>query len=89
MAPRSQHIPRIADHIANYLNAPDIVFVQEIQDDSGSSDNGVVTANRTLSNLAKAIAKAGGGVKYEFVNVPPDNNMDGGKPGSNIRVAYL
>ncbi len=89
MAPRSRHIPRIADHIANYLNSPDIVFVQEIQDDSGSSDNGVVSANKTLGALTKAIAKASGGVQYEFVNVPPLNNMDGGKPGSNIRVAYL
>ena len=67
MSPRSNHIPRIADHIANYLNAPDIVFVQEIQDDSGSRDDGVVGANRTLSNLAKAISKASGGVKYDFV----------------------
>ncbi|THH01613.1 hypothetical protein EW026_g1134 [Hermanssonia centrifuga] len=55
----------------------------------GSSDNGVVSANKTLGALTKAIAKASGGVQYEFVNVPPLNNMDGGKPGSNIRVAYL
>ena len=89
MAPRSNHIPRIADHIANYLNTPDIVFVQEIQDDSGSRDDGVVSANQTLLNLARAIWRASGGVKYDFVNVPPVNNMDGGKPGSNIRVAYL
>lgn len=89
MSPRSRHIPRIADHIANYLNSPDIVFVQEIQDDSGSSDNGVVSANKTLGALVKAIARAGDGVKYDFVNVPPLNNVDGGKPGTNIRVAYL
>ncbi|KAJ3541474.1 hypothetical protein NM688_g6078 [Phlebia brevispora] len=89
MAPRSRHIPRIADHIANHLNAPDIVFVQEIQDDSGSRDDGTVSANRTLSALVKAIAEAGDGVHYEFVNIPPIDNMDGGKPGSNIRVAYL
>lgn len=89
MTPRSRHISKIADHIANYLNAPDIMFVQEISDDSGSADNGVVSANKTLSALVKAITHASGGVKYEFVNVAPEDNMDGGKPGSNIRVAYL
>ena len=89
MTPRSRHIPKIADHIANYLNAPDIMFVQEISDDSGSADDGVVSANKTLSALVNAIGHASGGVKYEFVDIPPVNNMDGGKPGSNIRVAYL
>lgn len=89
MTPRSHHIPKIADHIANYLNSPDIVFVQEISDDSGAADNGVVSANKTLSALTKAIAHASDGVHYDFINIPPVNNMDGGKPGSNIRVAYL
>lgn len=89
MTPRSRHIPKVADHIANYLNTPDIIFVQEISDDSGSANDGVVSANKTLSALVKAIAHASGGVKYDFVNIPPVNNMDGGKPGSNIRVAYL
>jgi len=89
MTPRSHHIPKIADHIANYLHSPDIMFVQEISDDSGAADNGVVSANKTLTALVKAIAHASGGVKYEFINIPPIDNMDGGKPGSNIRVAYL
>ncbi|EKM58200.1 uncharacterized protein PHACADRAFT_89044 [Phanerochaete carnosa HHB-10118-sp] len=89
MTPRSHHIPKIADHIANYLHSPDIMFVQEISDDSGAADNGVVSANKTLTALVKAIAHASEGVKYEFVNIPPVDNMDGGKPGSNIRVAYL
>ena len=98
MAPRSRHIPHIADHIVNYLHSPDIVFLQEIQDDSGPRDNGVVTANKTLSALVKAIAKAQSShphsgssatFTYSFVDIPPENNMDGGKAGSNIRVAYL
>lgn len=90
MSPRSHHIPLVASHIVQYLHSPSIVFLQEIVDDSGAANNGVVSANRTLSALVKAIEKeAGNGVKYEFVNVDPENNVDGGKPGSNIRVAYL
>ncbi|KAI0368721.1 DNase I-like protein [Pilatotrama ljubarskyi] len=89
MSPRSHHIARIASHIADYLHTPDIVFVQEIQDDSGSRNDGVVSANKTLSTLVNAIRKASGGVEYDFINVEPEDNKDGGKPGGNIRVAYL
>jgi len=90
MGPRSHHISSIAEHIVNFLKAPDIVFIQEIQDDSGTKDNGVVSANKTLRALTKAINKASGSdLQYEFVNVAPEDNMDGGQPGGNIRVAYL
>lgn len=40
LAPDSAHMPKIADHIANYLNSPPLVFVQEVQDDSGPTDDG-------------------------------------------------
>jgi len=49
----------------------------------------VVSAHKTLTALVSAIAKASGGVKYDFVNIDPEDNMDGGQPGGNIRVAYL
>lgn len=89
LSPRSHHISNVADHIVNYLNAPDIMFVQEIQSDSGSKNDGVVSANKTLEALVSAIAKVGKGIKYTFINIPPQDNQDGGKPGSNIRVAFL
>ncbi|KAL1937477.1 hypothetical protein VTO73DRAFT_13200 [Trametes versicolor] len=89
MSPRSRHIPRIAEHIADYLQTPDIMFVQEIQDDSGPRNNGVVSANKTLQALVDAIEKASSSVKYHFVNIDPEDNKDGGAPGGNIRVAYL
>ena len=88
MSPRSHHIPRIAEHIGTLLVTPDILFVQEIQDDSGSADNGITSANRTLSMLANAIKKASG-IHYDYVNIEPEDNKDGGQPGSNIRVSYL
>lgn len=97
MSTRSRHIPLIAKHIVEYLHTPDILFLQEIQSDSGSKNNGVVTANKTLSTLVQAISYAAASCSatgiapfvYSFVNIPPQDNMDGGKPGSNIRVAYL
>ncbi|RPD61111.1 DNase I-like protein [Lentinus tigrinus ALCF2SS1-7] len=89
MSPRSHHIPKIAAHVAQHLHTPDILFVQEIQDDSGARNDGTVSANKTLRALADAIKKASGGVEYDFINVEPEDNKDGGQPGGNIRVAYL
>ncbi|KAI0711890.1 DNase I-like protein [Cerioporus squamosus] len=89
MSPRSHHIAKIAAHVAQHLHTPDILFVQEIQDDSGPRNDGTVSANKTLRALADAIKKASGGVEYEFANVEPEDNKDGGQPGGNIRVAYL
>ena len=78
MNPKSAHIPKVANHIANFLKTPDIIFVQEIQDDNGATDDGTVSANLTLSALTKAIKDASG-VDYDFVNIPPVNDQDGGE----------
>lgn len=88
MAPNSSHLPTVANHIAKYLNTPDVMFVQEIQDDSGPTDDGVVSANLTLTTLVNAIQKESG-VLYSFIDIAPVNNQDGGQPGGNIRQAYL
>jgi predicted extracellular nuclease len=88
MAPNSTHIPVIANHIAKYLNTPDIMFIQEIQDDSGPTDDGVVSANLTLATLVNAIQKESG-ILYSFIDIAPVDNQDGGQPGGNIRQAYL
>ncbi|KAH9924271.1 DNase I-like protein [Epithele typhae] len=87
---RSSHMGAVANHIANFLHTPDMMFVQEIQDNSGSSDDGTVIANVTLTNLVAAIASAGNATApYAFVEIAPENDMDGGQPGGNIRTAYL
>ncbi|KAI0755143.1 DNase I-like protein [Daedaleopsis nitida] len=90
MAPTSSHLPTVANHIANFLNTPDIMFVQEIQDNSGATNNGVVVANQTLANLVAAIATAGNAsAPYAFLEIVPEDGKDGGQPGGNIRTAYL
>ncbi|KAG6901782.1 hypothetical protein C0995_008028 [Termitomyces sp. Mi166 len=87
--PNSPHLSMVADHIATYLNAPDIVFLQEIQDNSGTQDDGVVIGNITLTNLVNAIRAKASNVTYNFVEIAPVNKADGGVPGGNIRQAYL
>ncbi|KIX09484.1 uncharacterized protein Z518_00564 [Rhinocladiella mackenziei CBS 650.93] len=88
LAPTSSWLPDIADHIANYLNSPDLMFLQEVQDNTGPTDDGVVSANTTLETLITEIEDAGG-VTYSYVDIDPVNDQDGGQPGGNIRVAYL
>jgi hypothetical protein len=88
LAPTSAHLPSVAAHIGKFLKTPDLVFLQEIQDDSGPTDDGVVTANKTLTTLVNAIADVTG-VTYSFIEIAPVNGQDGGQPGGNIRVAYL
>jgi predicted extracellular nuclease len=79
---------RLAQQIVSSLKSPDIIALQEIQDSSGVTDDGVVDAELTLQMLVGAIREAGG-PNYEYIDNPPVNNQDGGQPGANIRVAYL
>jgi len=88
MAPTSSHIPAVAAHISNLLRTPDIMFVQEIQDNSGPTNDGTVSANLTLSTLVAAIAKISN-VTYSFASIDPVDGQDGGQPGGNIRTAFL
>jgi len=78
----------IAAQIANNLQQPDVIALQEIQDNNGETNNGVVDATETLQALADAIVVAGGPA-YKFVTVNPINGTQGGVPGGNIRNAYL
>jgi hypothetical protein len=79
---------RVGKSIAINLGAPDVLCLEEIQDDSGPADDGVVTAAKTLSKLVDAIVAAGG-PRYDVRQIDPGNNEDGGQPGGNIRVAIL
>lgn len=79
---------QLARQIVDHLKSPDIIALQEIQDDSGEKNDGVVTADQTLKRLTQAI-EAAGGPRYEAFNVAPKDGNDGGVPGGNIRNAFL
>lgn len=82
---------RIGRQIAERLNAPDIVALQEIQDENGTrggEENRETDATETLRALAEAVESAGGPT-YEFVDVAPEPNTSGGVPGGNVRNAFL
>src|SRR5215510_10517085 len=81
----------IADQILHNLNAPDVVAMQEVQDNTGPTDNGVTSASQTLQMLVDALnAAAPAGVHYAFIDNPfIGNDSNGGEPGGNIRTAFL
>ncbi|KAK5752306.1 hypothetical protein LTS12_017607 [Elasticomyces elasticus] len=82
-------IGEIAAQIVNDLRSPDLLFIQEIQDNNGATNDAVVDANLTLSALTSAINAASSTVSYTAVDIDPVDDQDGGQPGGNIRVAYL
>jgi predicted extracellular nuclease len=79
---------RLAQGIVTNLAAPDVVAVEEVQDNDGATDSGTVAADQTLQKLTAAIAAAGGPF-YQWREIDPVNDQDGGQPGGNIRVAFL
>ncbi|MFJ5677239.1 endonuclease/exonuclease/phosphatase family protein [Streptomyces sp. NPDC093097] len=79
---------RLAKGLVHNLAAPDVVALEEVQDDSGAKDDGTVTAGTTLTKLTDAI-EAAGGPAYQWRSIDPENDQDGGQPGGNIRVAFL
>ncbi|MGW1723913.1 endonuclease/exonuclease/phosphatase family protein [Streptomyces sp. NPDC002306] len=74
--------------IVHNLRSPDIVSLEEIQDDNGATDDGTVTAGRTVTKLIDAIVAAGGPA-YRWRSIDPANDTDGGEPGGNIRQVFL
>ena len=78
----------LARVLVDNLRSPDVVALEEVQDNTGPVDDGTVSSDITLNMLVAAI-HAAGGPSYEFRYVSPENDQDGGEPGGNIRVAYL
>ncbi|MER6499589.1 endonuclease/exonuclease/phosphatase family protein [Streptomyces sp. NPDC001455] len=78
----------LAEGIAVNLSSPDIVSLEEIQDDNGAVNDGTVGSEATLKRFTDAIVAAGG-PRYAWRYIAPENNKDGGEPGGNIRNVFL
>ncbi|GAA2780261.1 lamin tail domain-containing protein [Kitasatospora sp. CM 4170] len=78
----------LAAGIVTNLRSPDLVALEEIQDNSGATDDGTVAADQTLARLTAAITAAGGPA-YSYRQINPVNDQDGGQPGGNIRQVFL
>ncbi|MFH9466453.1 endonuclease/exonuclease/phosphatase family protein [Streptomyces clavifer] len=78
----------LASGVAVSLSSPDIVSLEEIQDDNGATNDGTVGSEATLKRFTDAIVAAGG-PRYAWRYVAPADGLDGGEPGGNIRNVFL
>jgi predicted extracellular nuclease len=81
-------IPRLAAIVVDNLRSPDLIGIEEMQDSTGSVNNGTTDATASWQAFIGAIVAAGGPT-YEYRQINPQNNQDGGEPGGNIRVGFL
>ncbi|MFB7027270.1 MULTISPECIES: endonuclease/exonuclease/phosphatase family protein [unclassified Streptomyces] len=78
----------LAKAVVENLASPDVIALEEIQDDNGAKNDGTVSAAQTVKKFTDAIVAAGGPA-YDWRSVDPENNKDGGEPGGNIRQVFL
>ena len=78
----------LASLIVNNMKSPDLIAVEEVQDNNGATDDGVVDPSLTIGTLIAAISSAGGPT-YGYRQINPVNDKDGGEPGGNIRQIFL
>lgn len=81
----------IAQQIVNNLNSPDIIGLEEIQDNTGAEiTDSITSASETLQTLIDAIAAVDSNLNYGFIdNTFISDDTSGGQPGGNIRTAFL
>jgi uncharacterized protein len=78
----------ITAQIVNDLGLPDILVLQEVQDDSGLDDDGITSASQNLNALVNSVYDESG-VLYKYIDPEPRNNSSGGASGANIRTVIL
>ncbi|MBV9931132.1 MAG: cadherin domain-containing protein, partial [Alphaproteobacteria bacterium] len=79
----------LAHDIIDNLGGPDIIGVQEVQDDNGTG-TGVLSAAQNLQNLVDALNALDPNAHYVFAEIDPTaENSTGGEPNGNIRNAFL
>ena len=83
-----ERFDRVADQIVDNLRSPDILSLEEIQDNDGAASAAPTAANLTHARLIDAIEDAGGPT-YDYRQIDPLSNTDGGEPNGNIRISFL
>ena len=95
----SDKTDRIADQIHSQLGQPEILALQEIQDDDGALPSNILTARKNLQSLTHALNSSPDAKGVKYTSVIGGNNQDslspeianefGGLPGANIRNAFI
>jgi predicted extracellular nuclease len=83
-----ERVAKLADQIVNIMLSPDIIALQEIQDNNGAPNMDGVAADETYQAIIDAVVGLGGPA-YAYINIDPKAGNDGGISGGNIRNGYL
>ena len=83
-----EKVDKIANSFIKEVHSPDIITLIEVQDNNGGVNDGTVDGVKSGEKLAQRIKQLGG-PEYKYTEIAPVDGKDGGKPGANIRVAYL
>ncbi|SFB11195.1 LPXTG-motif cell wall anchor domain-containing protein [Lentibacillus halodurans] len=84
-----QKAESIARAFVSDMNIPDIVGIVEVQDNNGQDEGPQdADASESYQRLIDEI-KNQGGPDYDYANIDPAYNQDGGAPHGNIRVGFL
>jgi predicted extracellular nuclease len=78
----------LASIVVDNLRSPDILAVEEMQDNDGAASPAPTDATLTYNRFITAI-EAAGGPHYEFRQINPNPESDGGEVPGNIRVGFL
>ena len=78
----------LAKAIIEQAKLPDVIALQEIQDNDGAEITGNVDASHTYRLLISVIKNLAD-VRYAWADIPPEAGADGGQPGGNIRNGFL
>ncbi len=86
---RFNRIKVIGEVIASNLGCPDIMNLVEIQDNNGISFRGNADGTKTMRRLLGIVQSQCSDKFYDFINIDPFVQAEGGQPGGNIRVAMF
>jgi len=78
----------LAQAVVLQANVPDIIALQEIQDNDGAEITEVIDASETYKALITAIKELSK-IEYRWIDIAPAVGADGGQPGGGIRNGYL
>jgi predicted extracellular nuclease len=78
----------LAQAVVLQANTPDIVALQEIQDNDGAEMTEVVDASETYRGLIETIKQLSD-IEYKWIDIAPQAYADGGQPGGSIRNGFL
>ncbi|MDQ7862125.1 hypothetical protein RCO48_17490 [Peribacillus frigoritolerans] len=81
-------VETIATSIITNLKQPDIIGVTEMQDNDGETDSGTTDSAQSAKKLTDKIKELGG-PQYQYIDIAPEDKLDGGAPGGNIRVGFF